>query len=188
MSLFKNGPAFLPELLLIVADELELKDHLNLRLVCRWFEQVLGFDAIVAILRRLAKRTIFGGADYSKHLRASEGYAHVPFVILDVKVDRALRSIMPHIYKPYFMRALEHPVPLDIEISKSKASIWFPRDASEDDTWENRKRKRDDNIDFLACREDIVLVTGDLLRNEWLCPECRGRKYVCPGCGGFITR
>jgi hypothetical protein len=184
-----GGPALLPELLLIIADQLGPEDRRNLRLVCRWFEEALGFDIIVAILRSLVKRTVLGGANYSKPRRKSGGYSHVPFVILDVKVDRSVRTIMLHTYKPIFMRPSENVELLDIVIRGDKIELITPSTRNKtDEFWEDRETERDDTIDFFACRKDIALVTAALLRREWECPECRGRRYVCPGCGGFSTR
>jgi hypothetical protein len=95
---------------------------------------------------------------------------------------------MLHTYKPIFLRPDSDVELLDIVINRDKIELITPRDNQTDEFWEDREKERDDTIDFLACREDIVLVTADLLRKEWSCPECGGSRYVCPGCGGFSER
>ncbi|KAJ7496727.1 hypothetical protein FB451DRAFT_1162856 [Mycena latifolia] len=56
-----------------------------------------------------------------------------------------------------------------------------------------RREGGDQILEFALTRARaaaMVRMTGVLLRQHWgrCCPECRGRRWVCPGCGGFAKR
>ncbi|KAL0063953.1 hypothetical protein AAF712_009143 [Marasmius tenuissimus] len=38
------------------------------------------------------------------------------------------------------------------------------------------------------CRGNVVEMDGQMLRNNWNCPECRNTRFICPGCGGVSGR
>lgn len=107
-----------------------------------------------------------------------------PMVVVGVRVEET--DIILSVYLPSFFprndAATKHG---DIMVEGDHAGVYMSRKKADAGPEAGRQV-----LEVVLGRAALVRMTGSMLRRYWgrNCPECRGSRSICPGCGGVSVR
>lgn len=120
-----------------------------------------------------------------------------PFVIRRVETSPDTNSITLHIYEPMFFRDNDEVEALDIrtviegpmKLVHTDGLGYESKDWDGDFKYKTAKRfKTVKYDDIVGSGRVLERLTPAVLRENWVCPDCSGRRRVCAGCGGMSMR